>query len=247
MLYLYGSVGSCVLIADNIQDIDFASITTPIVVSIFPSIQGSLPGLQGISALLINSLTNGAANAFLTLRVGLIAKAYCRALPAPKQDTVRRNATVKSLTLVKDIVNQLGKDFTERAWNTVSGVPATVFQGTTEAFKGAARKTVAVTSDTTKTVSETLSVGIDASGMALHGVKEAVTKGVREAVEMSRDTVKDVVLQGVRDAVETSRDTVKDVVFQSVKDAAEKAVGALQLKRLVALWPKGRGKGDNLE
>ena len=146
MLYLYGNVGSNVLIADNIQEIDFASITTPIIVSIFPSIQGILPGLQGISTLLINSLTNGAANAFLTLRVGLIAKAYCRALPTPKKDIVRKYSTSKALTLVKDIVNEQGKHVAETAWNTVNDASVTVLQGVkdtvTDGVKDAVEKAI---------------------------------------------------------------------------------------------------------
>ncbi|MDR0439362.1 MAG: YcjF family protein, partial [Candidatus Accumulibacter sp.] len=86
MLHLYANVGANVLIADNIQEIDFAEIATPIVASLFPSIKGGIPGLQGISTLLVNSLSNGAANAFLTLRVGLVAKAYCAALSALQEN-----------------------------------------------------------------------------------------------------------------------------------------------------------------
>ena len=48
MVYLYSNVGANVLIADNLQEIDFAEIATPIVAAIFPSIKGSVPGLQGV-------------------------------------------------------------------------------------------------------------------------------------------------------------------------------------------------------
>jgi hypothetical protein len=79
MLYVYGNVGANVLVADNLRDVDFSGIVTPIVTGIFPSLKGAVPGLQGISVLLVNSIANGAANAFLTLRVGIITREYCAA------------------------------------------------------------------------------------------------------------------------------------------------------------------------
>jgi len=155
MLYLYGNVGSSVLIADNIQEIDFASITAPIITSIFPSIQGIIPGLQGISTLLINSLANGTANAFLTLRVGLIAKEYCMPRTIPKKDIVRKESTSKSLNLVKDIVNKQGKRVAETVWDTVKDAPRTMVNVVTEGLKDFAIKTDDVTLNKAKAVSKT--------------------------------------------------------------------------------------------
>ena len=77
MLFLYGNVGTNVVLAQNIQEIEFTELAAPIVISIFPSLNGAIPGLQGISNLILNSLANGSANAFLTLRVGIMARMYC--------------------------------------------------------------------------------------------------------------------------------------------------------------------------
>ena len=119
MLYLHSNVGANVLIADNIQNIDFAELATPIVVSIFPSMKSGIPGLQGISTVLVNSMANGAANAFLTLRVGLLAKAYCEALTTPSQGAVRQSTTTKALGLVATIVKEQGRRVASKSWDTV--------------------------------------------------------------------------------------------------------------------------------
>ncbi|MGE8397580.1 MAG: DUF697 domain-containing protein [Comamonas sp.] len=75
MSYLYGNVGASVLVAYGLEEVDFSELTAPIVHAAAPSAVGSVPGLSSIGSLLTNSLASGAANAFLTLRVGLVAEA----------------------------------------------------------------------------------------------------------------------------------------------------------------------------
>lgn len=120
MLYVYGNVGANVLVADNMRDIDFSAIVTPIVTAIFPSLKGAVPGLQGISALLVNSAANGAANAFLTLRVGLITREYCAAMIRPERGEVRRSATLAALGMVGAIAKEQGSRVAQAAWDGVS-------------------------------------------------------------------------------------------------------------------------------
>ena len=160
ILSLYGNVGANVLIADNLQEIDFAEIATPIVAAIFPSIKGSLPGLQGVSTLLVNSLSNGAANAFLTLRVGLIAKAYCAALSAPAENSVRRSSTVEALSLVAGIVKEQGGRVAEKSWQRVRDTVTDVTEATVQGVKGALRKTAGATLETVRTVGDTFGDGM---------------------------------------------------------------------------------------
>ncbi|MCY7307421.1 MAG: YcjF family protein [Rhodoferax sp.] len=95
MFYMYSNVGAAVLIATDIDDVDFAGMASPVVASIAPSLAGAVPGLQGIGSLLTNSLADGAANAFLTLRVGLIAKAYCAPMIEPQIGLIRRSASIQ--------------------------------------------------------------------------------------------------------------------------------------------------------
>jgi hypothetical protein len=120
MLYLYGNVGANVLIADNLSDVDFAGIVTPVVTAAIPSLKGAVPGLQGISHLLVNSFANGAANAFLTLRIGLIARDYCAALTHPDKARIRKSATLAALSMVAEIAKEQGSRVAQSAWGAVS-------------------------------------------------------------------------------------------------------------------------------
>ena len=133
MLYLYAQVGGNVLFAENIQEIDFAELSAPVVGAIVPSLQGGIPGLQGISSLLVNSLANGAANAFLTLRVGLMAKAYCATLTPPVADDIRRAASTQAISLVSAIVKEQGQGIAKRTWGLVKG---SFTQATTATLQG---------------------------------------------------------------------------------------------------------------
>jgi len=137
MLYVYGNVGANVLVADNLTDVDFSAIVTPIVTSIFPSLKGALPGLQGVSALLVNSTANGAANAFLTLRVGLLAREYCAAMIRPERAEVRRSATLAALGLVGTIAKEQGTRVAQAAWDGVSNVAQSAATATVRGTKNA--------------------------------------------------------------------------------------------------------------
>ena len=160
MLYLYSNVGTNVLIADNIQSIDFAELATPIVVSIFPSMKGAIPGLQGISALLVNSMANGAANAFLTLRVGLLAKAYCEALTTPSQKAVRQSTTTRALGLVATIVKEQGRRVANKSWETVRDSVGSATDATIQGAKDVVSKTSEKTVAGAKTIGRKVSNGL---------------------------------------------------------------------------------------
>jgi hypothetical protein len=132
MLYIYGNVGANVLVADNLQDVDFAGIVTPVVTAAIPSLKGAMPGLQGISTLLVNSFANGAANAFLTLRVGLIARDYCAALTYPDKARIRRSATSAALSMSAEIAREQGTRVAQAAWGAVTDAASSA---TTRGFK----------------------------------------------------------------------------------------------------------------
>ncbi len=136
MIYVYGNVGANVLVADNISDVDFSAIVTPIVTSVVPSLKGAVPGLQGVSALLVNSSAHGAANAFLTLRVGLIAREYCAALIRPERAEVRRSATLAALGLVGSIAKEQGGRVAQAAWDGVTNVAQSTATATVRGIGG---------------------------------------------------------------------------------------------------------------
>ena len=135
-LYVYSNVGGAVLIASSIDDIDFAEIASPIVTAAAPALAGGVPGLAGLSHLLVNSLANGAANAFLILRVAMLTKHYCAALVQPERAAVRKSASIAALGLlgvvtrdcgaraVKGILKGAGGLLTGAASATAGGVKA---------------------------------------------------------------------------------------------------------------------------
>jgi len=160
MLYLYTNVGATAYIAANIEDIDFSALTAPIVVSILPSLHGGIPGLQGVATLLINSLTNGAANAFLTLRIGSIARQYSEALSYPSKRDVQKNATVLALGLIGRITKEhsikIVTNFWESVKDTVLDVVDKTVDTSVQGIKGAAGKVSDTAISSAKVMGEAL-------------------------------------------------------------------------------------------
>ena len=95
---LYANVASTALIAAGIEDID----VDVLVGTIFGSTVAAIPGMH----LLASSILSGSANAFLTLRVGMITKEYCRCTVRVEKAGLRRAATVKAAKLLGSIVRE---------------------------------------------------------------------------------------------------------------------------------------------
>jgi hypothetical protein len=93
---LYANVASTALIAAGIEDID----VDVLVGTIFGSTVAAVPGMH----LLASSVLSGSANAFLTLRVGMITKEYCRARSQVEKKGLRRAATLQAAKLLGSIV-----------------------------------------------------------------------------------------------------------------------------------------------
>ena len=68
---------------------------------------------------MVNSLLSGSANAFLTLRVGIIAKDYCGSLVAEPRTQVRRAATAQAARLLSGIVKDSGTRVREAIWKEI--------------------------------------------------------------------------------------------------------------------------------
>jgi hypothetical protein len=95
---LYANVASTAFIAAGIEDID----VDVLVGTIFGSTVAAIPGMH----LLASSVLSGSANAFLTLRVGMITKEYCRCTTQVEKKGLRRAATVKAAKLLGGIVSE---------------------------------------------------------------------------------------------------------------------------------------------
>ncbi|HTS07820.1 MAG TPA: DUF697 domain-containing protein [Candidatus Eisenbacteria bacterium] len=93
---LYANVASTALMAAGVEDID----VDVLVGTVFGSTVAAIPGMH----LLASSVLSGSANAFLTLRVGMITKEYCRARTRVEKKGLRRAATVQAAKLLGSIV-----------------------------------------------------------------------------------------------------------------------------------------------
>jgi len=95
---LYANVASTALMAAGVEDID----VDVLVGTVFGSTVAAIPGMH----LLASSVLSGSANAFLTLRIGMITKEYCRARTRVEKKGLRRAATVQAAKLLGSIVRE---------------------------------------------------------------------------------------------------------------------------------------------
>ncbi len=105
---LYANVASTAFIAAGIEDIDIDTLVS----TIFGSTVAAIPGMH----LLTSSLLSGSANAFLTLRVGMITKEYCRCTVRVEKMGLRRAATLQAAKLLSAVV----KDGTTRLYRAAA-------------------------------------------------------------------------------------------------------------------------------
>ena len=101
-VHLYANVAATAFIAAGIEDVDVDVLVT----TIFGSTLAAIPGMH----LLAEAVLSGSANAFLTLRVGMITKEYCRCTTRVEKSGLRRAATLQAAKLLSGIV----KDGTTR-------------------------------------------------------------------------------------------------------------------------------------
>lgn len=117
MLYLYSNVLTTAFIAGELDDAELAEITQPIFSTVLGSAASAVPGLQVASSIFTNSVLSGTANAFLTLRVGIIAQEYSRALVRPKKGLLRRSAVARAAGMLGGIAT----DGAAKVWTALAG------------------------------------------------------------------------------------------------------------------------------
>jgi len=139
---LYGNVASTALVATQLDDLDLAEQVQPVLSGVLGSAVGAVPGFHAASTLLVNSIMNGTANAFLTLRVGIIAKRYCGALVLPERRALRRSAVSHAAqmlgTIARDGARRVARAFLTaskaRAGDAARGFSDSVKQGVRTLF-----------------------------------------------------------------------------------------------------------------
>lgn len=192
MLYLYSNVGAAALLAQSIEDIDFSEVVTPIVVSIIPSLKGAVPGLQGISALLVNSLSSGTANALLTLRVGFVARQYCEAVSSPSRQLVRKSATASALKMVVQIAKENSAQIAKSTWGAVSDFAVDTAGAAVHGVKQVAGKVADTTVSGVKSFGGALDTTVQGVKKVAGKSSEAVVSGAKAAGGALGSTVQGV-------------------------------------------------------
>ena len=100
LVYLYTNVAATAFVAGELEDLDISEQLQPVLAAAFGSAAGAIPGFGAASSLFVNSVMTGGANAFLTLRVGVITRQYCRAVVLPPRRTIRRSAILEATQLL---------------------------------------------------------------------------------------------------------------------------------------------------
>jgi Domain of unknown function (DUF697) len=117
--HLYANVAATSLLAGELDDLELHQMIQPVVAGTVGAVGGAIPGFQVFTTILVNSLLSGSANAFLTLRIGMIAKEYCGSLVAEPRTQVRRAATTEAARLLSGIVKESGARVREAIWREI--------------------------------------------------------------------------------------------------------------------------------
>ena len=113
---LYVNVAGTAFVASGLESLDLGEMVAPLAVSVVPALKGGVPGLSGISALLVKCVSNGAANAFLTLRVGEVARRYCALTSNCPPELIRKSATAAAVQHLGRIVRENGALVVKKIW-----------------------------------------------------------------------------------------------------------------------------------
>jgi len=130
MLQLYANVAGTAFIAGELNDIDIANQVEPIITSVLgASLTGSIPGIANVATIATNSLITGSANAYLTLRVGVITKLYCGSLLKQDKSVIRRSASLEGAKMLSIIVMNSAGSITKTIVNAAIKTPGKISKG----------------------------------------------------------------------------------------------------------------------
>lgn len=122
LLRLYSNVAASTFLARQLEEVDLAELVQPFIsVGLTSLVGGAVPGTSRVVALATESLLQGSANAFLTLRVGVIAKGYCSSLIVPERTSLVRSATVQATKMIPSLVAEASKQVTAALAKALGG------------------------------------------------------------------------------------------------------------------------------
>ncbi len=102
---LYANVGATVFAASQLEDLDVREQIEPVIrAAVGGGVASFVPGLAEVASIVMNAVLDGTANAYLTLRVGIICQTYCRSMTAIDRKTARRNSSLAAASMLGSIV-----------------------------------------------------------------------------------------------------------------------------------------------
>lgn len=129
LIGLYANVAGTAFLASEIQDVDISEQVTPVLSTALGALAVTIPGFQLAATILVNSVLTGTANAFLTLRVGIIARRYCGSLVVAERRTLHRAASAEAAKLLGSIVKQGTAKLSKALWNASKNRSGTALKG----------------------------------------------------------------------------------------------------------------------
>ncbi|MEL6558384.1 MAG: DUF697 domain-containing protein [Bacteroidota bacterium] len=104
---LYSNVAMATFLASEIEDLDISEQFQPVIQAMMRNTASkSIPIVGSTANIIMDSLLEGTTNAFLSLRVGIIAKKYCGSIEAFDKRKAKRRAYVEASEMLGKIVIQ---------------------------------------------------------------------------------------------------------------------------------------------
>jgi predicted small secreted protein len=187
MLQLYANVGSTVFIASEIDDVDIAEQVEPMIQSVLGSVITAVPGAQALTGVIVNSALTGSANAFLTLRVGVITRTYCAAIVEQEKRAVKRSATIEAARLLRRIATPGTRAVARAILGASKGKMLGALDTAKTGVVGASGKVV----DAGSSAAAGVGRGVKSAGEAVIEAAEAAREAGEALIDASENAVRD--------------------------------------------------------
>lgn len=149
---LYLNVAGTAFVASELEDLDISQQIEPVITSMIKNAGSqSIPIIGPAASIVFDSLLEGSANAFLTLRVGIITRRYCGNIEVFNSKSIKSSAFKEAAVMLKGVVLQssgsiisgilaatkkAGLDTLKNSWEGVKNTS----QKVVDSIKGAGQK-----------------------------------------------------------------------------------------------------------
>jgi hypothetical protein len=138
---LYANVGATLFAASAIEDLDISEQVEPVVkAAVGGAVASLVPGVASVSSIVMHSILDGTANAYLTLRVGIICRGYCQSITAIDRRGLRRNASVTAAAMLGSVVLASAGAVTRSMTSAARNAGAATLESATAGVRGLGTK-----------------------------------------------------------------------------------------------------------